>query len=631
MKLASFDIFDTVLIRKCGKPENIFYLLAYRLYPEDKALREDFLLWRKGAEAEVHKLLPDKEVKLIDIYALPSLAGFYNYSREEMMRYEREVESDNLVANPEILSIIQSKRANDFRICFISDMYLDSGFLTTILCREGCCEEGERVYVSCEWDATKATGVLYDKIRSTLRPDDWLHYGDNKLGDVVQARCRHIKAVWVKTPFSAVETHFCELLSGSRYEYEASILAGMLRTARLKSHNDNNVVIAADYVAPAYIPYVYDILNVVQHRGIKRLYFLSRDGYVLMKIAEAFQPKDIELRYLFVSRKSLILPYMANGDEDRYLQAIDLHTLYNHSVDKLLSQLDTDRDELRTYGIEFPYIKIKNKKQERDFLDKLFHSEFTVSLQERAEHSRQLFLDYLRQEGVTNGERTAMVDVGWLGTSRLIINSVLREIGCPDTEFFYYGTRTDVFHSQCGRYNSYFRPAKVTACATVLIENYFSASPYPSTAGYVRTETGNVKPCFIGNNNYGETAITMANVDTSAFIVKLITDSRLNFSDVYYEWAKYSLNSLINLHHPINLSPLMNCHNFDNLPFVRQLTFTEIFRLVFLGDNITGFDKASLLATTGRPLLPFLWHVSLFTNKIRSILYYRLRLKLKKK
>ena len=37
MKLASFDIFDTTLIRKCGKPENIFYLLAHKLYPNDKA------------------------------------------------------------------------------------------------------------------------------------------------------------------------------------------------------------------------------------------------------------------------------------------------------------------------------------------------------------------------------------------------------------------------------------------------------------------------------------------------------------------------------------------------------------------------------------------------------------------
>ena len=49
MKLASFDIFDTTLIRKCGNPENIFYLLAHKLYPTDDAKGADFLQWRKNS------------------------------------------------------------------------------------------------------------------------------------------------------------------------------------------------------------------------------------------------------------------------------------------------------------------------------------------------------------------------------------------------------------------------------------------------------------------------------------------------------------------------------------------------------------------------------------------------------
>ena len=42
MKLASFDIFDTTLIRKCGVPENIFYLLSKYLYPENPICRTLF-------------------------------------------------------------------------------------------------------------------------------------------------------------------------------------------------------------------------------------------------------------------------------------------------------------------------------------------------------------------------------------------------------------------------------------------------------------------------------------------------------------------------------------------------------------------------------------------------------------
>lgn len=50
MKLASFDIFDTTLVRKCGSPDNIFYLLSKRIYPQNQSLQNSFFQWRKEAE-----------------------------------------------------------------------------------------------------------------------------------------------------------------------------------------------------------------------------------------------------------------------------------------------------------------------------------------------------------------------------------------------------------------------------------------------------------------------------------------------------------------------------------------------------------------------------------------------------
>ena len=87
MKLASFDIFDTTLIRRFGKPKAINYLI-------------------EGA----HNEGDDKE---------------------------RKVEYDNLTLNPEIGKLIETKREEGFHIAFISDMYLDGLFLTGILKREG--------------------------------------------------------------------------------------------------------------------------------------------------------------------------------------------------------------------------------------------------------------------------------------------------------------------------------------------------------------------------------------------------------------------------------------------------------------------------------------------------------------
>ena len=60
MKLASFDIFDTTLIRRCGKPENVFCLMAERLYPGDKVARDRFVEWRKRQPMVVSSMRNEK-------------------------------------------------------------------------------------------------------------------------------------------------------------------------------------------------------------------------------------------------------------------------------------------------------------------------------------------------------------------------------------------------------------------------------------------------------------------------------------------------------------------------------------------------------------------------------------------
>ena len=52
MRLASFDIFDTTLLRHCGRPEAVWNALAENLFPEEIDLQEAFVVWRKNAQGE---------------------------------------------------------------------------------------------------------------------------------------------------------------------------------------------------------------------------------------------------------------------------------------------------------------------------------------------------------------------------------------------------------------------------------------------------------------------------------------------------------------------------------------------------------------------------------------------------
>ena len=629
MNLASFDIFDTTLIRKCGRPENIFYLLANRLFPNDRALREEFLLWRRNAEQSARKRFPNTDVSLEQIYSAPELSSFSAFTPEQMQQEELRTEAENLTANPAIKAVIENKRKEGYTICFISDMYIDSVTLVNILKREGCLKDGEKVFVSCEYNARKSDGRLFDKVRNEMSQLKWIHYGDHKISDVKIPRNKGIKSEWVNYSFTETENRFIHQSRNIACDYELSILAGLQRAARICNGNNAYTEIAANFIAPAYIPYVLFVLNEAKERGLKRLYFLSRDSYILMKMAETVKADfpNIELKYLFVSRKSLLMPYLTEVTSEQFLAAQDHQTILSKNIDSLLKTLDTNREELQNeFGIQFDYNKISSKKQESDFLSKIFGKEspYLPILRQRCAARFNMLHAYFQQEGLFDGTPSGMVDVGWLGTSRLMINSILKHSGANPVEFFYFGVRGDVLPSIYGVYSSYFRPNQLSTELTALIENYYSASPYPSTLGYKKSGH-TIVPTFAHNSDYKETPITENNISIATWIMQEMRETDLHFEPAFWTWTKTAINAISQLSVKIDLTPFVKTADFDDSAFVRKLSGTELIKLICLGDHITAFDRASLQLTTHRCCDKSLWRLHNFTGRLRRYLYLRLR------
>lgn len=593
MKLASFDIFDTILIRKCGQPENVFYLLAHRLYPSDAAMREAFLLWRRQAERVARAAMPGKELTLHDIYTQVEKQGFVGYTPAELLAAEKSVEAEQLVANPAVKSQLSQLRGLGWQVSFISDMYLDSAFLTDVLQREGCLQHGERVFVSCEWGSRKSTGVLYDVVRRELAPKEWVHHGDHPVSDVRMARKKGVKAELIYTGYTETEQSMRAAASSLRNSYEGSILAGLTRYIRLCCGGDAYAAMATDFVVPCYAPFLHYIRLQASERGLKRLYFLSRDSYVLQKGMEAAAPDGVELRYLFLSRKALMLPYLYCGDENTYLAVMDKGTLLRKNVDELLRGLSIDRAELESQGLRFDYNKIVTRAQQEDFLQKVFRSDYTPHLQARCAAAYELLVAYFRQEGLLDGVNAAMVDVGWLGTSRLMVNHILRRAGGREVEFIYYGVRGDVLPPSCGVYSSYLRPEQSCTELTALVENYYSASPWPSTMGYSHQADGKIGPTFAEGKGYATNRITESNAEALSL---MMAEWRYlpEFSEAaFHVWSSASLECMRNLNVHTDLSPFLAAGEFDQSHFVKKMGLIELFKYAFTGARITAFDAAS--------------------------------------
>ena len=238
------------------------------------------------AEKMAHKDKTISEVSIEDIYHTIDKTFLNTYTYEQFIQAEKNIESENLIANPRVRMLIAEKRKEGFTIAFISDMYLDSKFLRSLLIREDCAVKEDKIYISCEYNARKDSGLLYENIRQELNPSEWKHYGDNLVSDVKKAREKGIQAFKVYTEYTQAESSL-EKRQRLLYENRLSVLVGLSRTHRLMENNNPFAAMAADFVAPAYIPYAVFIMQQARRANIRKLYFLSRDSYTLMQTVQS--------------------------------------------------------------------------------------------------------------------------------------------------------------------------------------------------------------------------------------------------------------------------------------------------------------------------------------------------------
>lgn len=176
--LISIDIFDTVLFRYVKRPTDIFNLV------ESQCKIPGFANARIEAENKSRSKVPSGEVSLSDIYR--ELA--YSFSPEEIdtaREAELAIEAQNLHSKSN--RWIQNLRKTEATIIYLSDMYLPSIWLQEQLQKSGLFEHGDRVIVSCEHDASKRTGTLFQIVLNEYQPRRWLHFGDNPKADFISA------------------------------------------------------------------------------------------------------------------------------------------------------------------------------------------------------------------------------------------------------------------------------------------------------------------------------------------------------------------------------------------------------------------------------------------------------------
>ena len=95
----SFDIFDTLVIRSCGKPDNVFRILGQRLGINSEKFRQA----RISAEKKARKLCNRSEISLSDIY----MSFDCGIDIDDVIKEEVDTEKAVCIVNPDMMELYQ--------------------------------------------------------------------------------------------------------------------------------------------------------------------------------------------------------------------------------------------------------------------------------------------------------------------------------------------------------------------------------------------------------------------------------------------------------------------------------------------------------------------------------------------
>lgn len=160
--IISFDIFDTLVMRKVMLPMDVFRLVEICL-DKKRQDKTDFMTIRKKASGSL--LNPT----LDEIYL--KMSDLTGKSQEEMERWKKaeiDMEDKLLTFREDMVHLCKEVMAEK-EVYFISDMYYSSERLQDILwkiCRIHV--DKSRIIVSCEQRKTKQEGSLWEYYRKNI-------------------------------------------------------------------------------------------------------------------------------------------------------------------------------------------------------------------------------------------------------------------------------------------------------------------------------------------------------------------------------------------------------------------------------------------------------------------------------
>lgn len=328
-KIVSFDLFDTLIMRKVWDYTDLFELLEKRLIGQGIHI-PDFARLRLSAEKECSR---DHAPDLVEIYdEVLRRAGGSFLSAEELAEMEWRFDFSLMLPRNSVCDVFREAVAAGKPVVITTDSYYSTDQIRQILSRF-CLDKTRMLLVSCE-KGTSKTQRLFEYLRDMggCQREAVLHIGDSVTADIECARKQGMDTYRVYSG-----SDLFDLLGGVGTEGEIQGLSDRVKAGLFVSRMFNNPFVfegddrklaVSDGADMGYLfcgPIITDfsiwLRDRVKQIKLSQILFCARDGFLVGRLYRRID-RETKAFYFLVSRTAAIRAGVENDEDLAYVDSM---------------------------------------------------------------------------------------------------------------------------------------------------------------------------------------------------------------------------------------------------------------------------------------------------------------------
>ncbi|RUM47162.1 MAG: hypothetical protein DSY80_01140, partial [Desulfocapsa sp.] len=446
----SFDLFDTLLIRRIHDPDLV--KLPVARFVADMAILQGLKWTEEGVQKlrdsiekrhrkETGESFDDHEA-CYPRYMQEMLAEIFGEDVDEALfdkvaDYEVAMENSMLVPRSQFIDWLEELKEQGKKILIISDIYLPASYLKRFVEHAGFSHLCDDVISSADTFLAKASGKAFPLIQEKHKLDKsrWLHVGDNPISDGLRPLEFGIQALVLHDAQEKQRKSIIRRLfnySDGRPFWRGRVLQQLMHPLEAENiERDSLYIEGYSFLGPLIGSFVQTIAEKARKEKVGKIFFLSREGWTFKKYWEKSIPHIFpdgnlpQISYMYVSRMALAgascayagldlakasIVFLPSGNSD-FLDICRVFSLDPKPFTPILARHELTETTVLSHlhtGYE-PQNTIR-------FAEMLEEDDFQNEIKRQTRPANDALQQYLEDIGFFDHTDIALVDIGWLGT-----------------------------------------------------------------------------------------------------------------------------------------------------------------------------------------------------------------------